>query len=193
MASALATLFDYTQDNPAGFGYDEGARAFAEGQSAMLLLGSYAVPKIRSFEPKFTVGSFALPATNDPAQTSLVSGVDILLAAGAGGAHPEESQRFIDLLMQPEVVQEYAEARVAIPTLGGSSNDDAALAGVQSYIDQERLVGFFDHQFIPAIPLGPLVQQFVLDRDTDVFLSGLDESEDKVAKRRTWGLGAVSS
>jgi raffinose/stachyose/melibiose transport system substrate-binding protein len=40
-------LYQYTQPNPAGFGYQEGTQAFAEGQSAMLLLGSYAVPQIR--------------------------------------------------------------------------------------------------------------------------------------------------
>lgn len=193
VAAKLGTLFDYTQPNPAAFGYQEGTRAFAEGESAMLLLGSYAVPQIRSFEPTFTVGSFALPATDDPAKTTLVSGVDVLVTAGADGDHPQESQRFIDFLMQPEVVQAYAEAQVAIPTLVGSTNDDPALAGVQPYIDEERVVGFFDHQFIPAIPLGPLVQQFVLDRDADAFLTGLDDSWDKVALRRTWGLGAVSS
>lgn len=186
-------LFEYTQPNPAGFGYQEGTVAFAAGESAMLLLGSYAVPQIRSFEPDFTVGSFALPATNDPAETRLVSGVDVLITAGAAGAHPEESRRFIEFLMQPEVVLDYAEQQVAIPALEGATNPDPALAGIQPYIEQERLVGFDDHQFIPAIPLGPLLQQLLIDEDPDAFLDGLDDSWDRVAQRRTWGLGAVSS
>lgn len=186
-------LFEYTQPNPAAFGYQEGTVAFADGQSAMLLLGSYAVPQVRSFEPDFTVGSFALPATNDPAETRLVSGVDVLVTAGAAGAHPEESRRFIEFLMQPDAVQDYAEQQVAIPALAGATNPDPALAGIQTYIDEERLVGFDDHQFIPAIPLGPLLQQLLIDRDTDAFLDGLDDSWDRVAQRRTWGLGAVSS
>ncbi|MGW6132274.1 ABC transporter substrate-binding protein [Cellulomonas sp. NPDC055163] len=186
-------LFEYTQPNPAAFGYQEGTVAFAAGDSAMLLLGSYAVPQIRSFEPDFTVGSFALPATNDPDDTRLVSGVDVLVTAGAGGAHPEESRRFIDFLMQPEAVQEYSEQQVAIPALAGATNPDPALAGIQPYIQQRRLVGFDDHQFIPAIPLGPLLQQLLIDEDADAFLDGLDDSWDRVAQRRTWGLGAVSS
>ncbi|MBB2924845.1 ABC transporter substrate-binding protein [Cellulomonas cellasea] len=186
-------LFEYTQPNPAGFGYQEGTVAFAAGESAMLLLGSYAVPQIRSFEPDFTVGSFALPATNDPTETRLVSGVDVLVTAGAAGAHPEESRRFIEFLMQPEAVQDYAEQQVAIPALEGATNPDPALAGIQPYILEERLVGFDDHQFIPAIPLGPLLQQLLIDEDPDAFLDGLDDSWDRVAQRRTWGLGAVSS
>lgn len=186
-------LFEYTQADPAAFGYQEGTVAFAAGGSAMLLLGSYAVPQIRSFEPDFTVGSFPLPATDDPADTRLVSGVDVLVTAGAGGAHPEESRRLVEFLLEPDAVQDYAEQQVAIPALAGATNPDPALAGIQPYIDQRRLVGFDDHQFIPAIPLGPLLQQFLIDEDTDAFLDGLDGAWDRVAQRRTWGLGAVSS
>lgn len=186
-------LFEYTQPNPAAFGYQEGTVAFAAGESAMLLLGSYAVPQIRSFEPDFTVGSFPLPATDDPADTRLVSGVDVLVTAGAGGAHPEESRRLIEFLLEPGAVQDYAEQQVAIPALEGASNPDPALAGIQPYIDEERLVGFDDHQFIPAIPLGPLLQQLLIDKDADAFLDGLDGAWDRVAQRRTWGLGAVAS
>ncbi|NMR21459.1 ABC transporter substrate-binding protein [Cellulomonas fimi] len=192
-AEKEAELFEYTQPNPAAFGYQEGTVAFADGESAMLLLGSYAVPQIRSFEPDFEVGSFALPATDDPDATTLVSGVDVLITAGANGAYPEASRRFIEFLMQPDVVQAYAEEQVAIPALEGASNPDPALAGVQPYIDSERIVGFTDHQFIPAIPLGPLLQQFLIDKDVDAFLGGLDDSWDRVAQRRTWGVGAVSS
>ncbi|MCK6211111.1 extracellular solute-binding protein [Georgenia sp. EYE_87] len=187
----LATLYDYTQPDPLAFGYQEGTRAFAQGESAMLLLGSYAVPQVRSFEPGFTVGSFALPGTDDPADTVLVSGVDVVITAAADGPHEEEAQRFIDFLMQPDVVQEYTEQQVAIPALEELANDDPALEGVQSYIEEGRIVGFFDHQFIPAIPLAPLLQQYLIDRDVEAFLGGLDDNWDRVAARRTWGLGAV--
>lgn len=189
----LATLFEYTQPDPLADGYQEGTRAFAEGQSAMLLIGSYAVPQVRSFEPDFTIGTFALPATENPEDTRLVSGVDVVITAGANGAHPEESMRFIEFLMQPDVVEEYAEQQLAIPTLEGVTNDDPALAGVRSYIEEGRTVGFFDHQFIPAIPLGPLLQQYLSDGNTDAFLGTLDENWDRVSQRRSWGLGAVES
>ncbi|GIG22381.1 ABC transporter substrate-binding protein [Cellulomonas chitinilytica] len=187
----LGELYDYTQPDPVSSNYQDGTRAFAEGKSAMLLLGSYAVPQIRSFEPTFTIGSFALPATNDPSKTTLVSGVDVLITTGAKGAHPEESKRFVDFLMQPDVVQKYSEAQVAIPAIKGASNDDPALVGVQPYIDDGRLVGFTDHQFIAAIPLAQLLQEYLLNHDASAMLRKLDNSWDKVAARRTWGLGKV--
>jgi len=187
----LGELYQYTQPDPVSSNYQDGTRAFAEGKSAMLLLGSYAVPQIRSFEPDFTVGSFALPATNDPSKTTLVSGVDVLVTTGAKSAHPEESKRFVDFLLQPDVVQKYSEDQVAIPAIQGASNDDPALVGVQSYIDDGKLVGFTDHQFIAAIPLAQLLQEYLLDGDASAMLRKLDNSWDKVAARRTWGLGKV--
>ncbi|AGZ41152.1 ABC transporter substrate-binding protein [Actinoplanes friuliensis] len=190
-AAELAELYRYTQPDPLSKGYEDGTAAFARGESAMLLLGSYAVPQIRDGKPGFTVASMALPATNDPAKTSLVSGVDVVLTASRNGAHPAESSKFINFLMGTKVMQDYCAAQVAIPTLKGLTNDDPALTGVQSYIRSGRIVGFTDHQFIQAIPLGPLLQEFLITGDENTFLRKLDSDWDKVAKRRTWGLGAV--
>jgi raffinose/stachyose/melibiose transport system substrate-binding protein len=190
-ASELAELYKYTQPDPLSKGYEDGTAAFAKGESAMLLLGSYAVPQIRLSKPKFTVGSMALPATNDPSKTTLVSGVDVVITAARDGAHPKESEKLIRFLMQREVMRAYCKAQVAIPTISGMSNSDPALKGVQRYIDSGRIVGFTDHQFIPAIPLAPLLQTFLLTGDRRTFLNDLDADWDRVAKRRTWGIGAV--
>ncbi|MGK5681459.1 ABC transporter substrate-binding protein [Actinoplanes sp. URMC 104] len=190
-ATKLAQLYRYTQPDPLSKGYEDGTAAFARGESAMLLLGSYAVPQIRAGKPGFTVGSMALPATNDPARTTLVSGVDVVITAARDGAHPAETAAFIDFLMGEQVMRDYCKAQVAIPTRKGLSNDDPALAGVQSYIGSGRIVGFTDHQFIQAIPLGALLQEYLIGGSEDTFLRKLDDNWDKVAQRRTWGLGAV--
>jgi raffinose/stachyose/melibiose transport system substrate-binding protein len=192
-AAALAKLYEYTQPDPLSKGYEDGTAAFAKGESAMLLLGSYAVPQIRASKPSFTVGSMALPATDDPSKTTLVSGVDVVITAARHGQHQAEVSRFIDFLMQPKVMTAYCKAQVAIPTLTGLTNDDPALSGVQSYINSGKIVGFTDHQFIPAIPLAPLLQTFLLSGDEQAFLHDLDSDWDRVAKRRTWGIGAVIS
>jgi raffinose/stachyose/melibiose transport system substrate-binding protein len=135
----------------------------------------------------------ALPATDDPSRTTLVSGVDVVITASREGSHPKESQQLVDFLMQPKVMQAYCKAQVAIPTLKGLTNDDPALAGVQTYIDSGKIVGFTDHQFIAAIPLAPLLQTFLLTNNESRFLADLDSDWDKVAKRRTWGIGALAS
>lgn len=190
----LGTLFGYTQPDAGSRGYDDGTQAFARGEAAMLLIGSYAIPQVRTFEPDFEIGSFALPATDDPQDTTVVSGVDVVLATAREGEHPEESRRLVEFLMEPERVAAYAEAQVAIPTLEGQSAQDPSLAELQPLIDAGRVDGFFDHQFIPAIPLGPQLQSYLLGgADAGTTLRELDEDWDAVAARRTWGLGAVES
>ena len=47
-ATELGELYKYTQPDPLSKGYEDGTAAFAKGESAMLLLGSYAVPQIRA-------------------------------------------------------------------------------------------------------------------------------------------------
>jgi len=190
-AQELDELYKFTQSDPLSKGYADGTAAFANGKSAMLLLGSYAIPQIRLSKPKFTVGSMALPATNDPSHTTLVSGVDVVLTASRNGPHPKESEELIRFLMQRSVVAAYSKAQVAIPCLKGLRNNDPALSGVQPYIDSGRIVGFTDHQFIPAIPLAPLLQSLILSGDVNQFLHGLDDDWNRVAKRRTWGIGAT--
>ncbi|MCE0537554.1 extracellular solute-binding protein [Kineosporia rhizophila] len=192
-ADRLGQLFRFTQPDPLSKGYEDGTAAFARGESAMLLLGSYAVPQIRLGKPEFTVGSMALPATDDPSRTTLVSGVDVVLTASREGENPEVVDRFLQFLMQEPVMSAYCRAQVAVPTLEGLTNDDPALAGVRDYIEAGRIVGFTDHQFIPAIPLAPLLQTFLLGGDEQTFLRDLDSDWDKVAQRRTWGLGTVIS
>ena len=189
----LSTLYEFTQPNVAAANYVDGTRAFAQGESAMLLLGSYAVPQVGTFEPDFTIGTFALPATDDPAETTLVSGVDVVLTVGRGTDVPEEARAFVDFLLEPDRLQQYSEEQVAIPCLVGVTNDDPALAGVQEYIDDDRLVGFTDHQFIPAIPLTQLLQEYLVTGDLDSSLDRLDTAWDRVAQRRSWGIGAVES
>ena len=119
--------------------------------------------------------------------------MDVVLTASRDGEHPRESQRFIEFLMGEKVMSEYCKAQGAVPTRKGITDPDPALAGVQEYLDSGKIVGFTDHQCIPAVPLGPLLQTFLLDGDVDAFLRDLDDAWDKVAKRRTWGLGAVKS
>ena len=115
----------------------------------MLLQGIWAITAIRDFNPEFEIGTFALPM-DDPDDTKLVSGVDVALTMPKEPAHPEESLALIEYLMRPEVVDKYVTDQAAIPTLTGVLSEDPALEGLLPYFEDERLVGFTDHQ-IPRV------------------------------------------
>jgi raffinose/stachyose/melibiose transport system substrate-binding protein len=183
VAERLFQLFQYTQEDSFSRNYNDGNQAFANGESAMYLQGIWAIPVIRSFNPEFEIGVFPYPVQG-PNDTNLVSGVDVAITMGREPAHLEESMRFINYLMTPEVQEFYVEAQSAFPTLEGTEPTDPALVDLVPYFDDERLVGFTDHYIPPAIPLQAINQQFLIDGDQDAYLTQLDEEWDKVARRR---------
>lgn len=184
VAARMAELYDHTQPTLFERGYDDGNQAFANGEAAMYLQGSWAIPVIEGFEPDFEVGTFPLP-TDDPDQTRLVSGVDVAFTTGADTEHPDEVLTFIEWMLTPDVQQRYAADQAAIPARKDLFTDEPALAGLLPWFEQERLVGFSDHQVPASIPLDAFNQEFLRDGNQDAYLSNLDEEWDKYIRRTT--------
>lgn len=185
VADKLAELYRYAQPDMLSRDYNAGNQAFAQGRAAMYLQGSYALPAIEEFGPEFEIGTFALPPTEDPSRTLLVSGVDVALTMSRSTEHPEEAMTFIRYLMRPDVVTTYAREQNAIPPLKGLRSDDPALAELLPYFDQGRITGYPDHRIPPAVPLKALLQQYLIDGRRDALLRALDGEWDKVQARRS--------
>lgn len=179
-----AKLFSYAQPNKFSVDYDSGNQAFAQGKSAMLLQGSWAIPVIRGFKPNFDIGVFPYPATDDPAKTMITSGVDVALTAPKNGPHHAEAMKFIEFLMRPENVRAYVKAQSAVPTLKNLDPTEPALRDLTPYYDQDKVIGFTDHHIPLSVTLDAFLQQYLIDGNLNGFLSTLDDEWDKVAKRR---------
>lgn len=183
-ATKLAKLFSYAQPGAEAAGYNDGNAAFGAGESAMYLQGSFAIPAIRAANPDAKIASFPYPTSNDPAKTTLVSGVDVTLAIGKDTKHPLEAQKFVDYLMSPAVLDYYAGAQSSLtPVLDAAPSTDPALAGMQGLFAEGKVIGYFDHHVPPSIPLAPLLQQYILDGKQGEFLSRMDHEFEKVAAR----------
>ncbi|WP_120338989.1 ABC transporter substrate-binding protein [Cryobacterium soli] len=179
-------LFSYCQDNFASRDYNAGNKAFADGESAMYLQGSYAIPAIRANNPDAAIGSFPYPVTDDADSRVVVSGVDVGIMVGRNTPHAAEAQKFVDYLMSPDVVAAYSEAQSTFsPLLDAAPNNDPALAGLEPYFSAGKIIGFIDHQIPAAVPLVNLLQTLVITGDTETFLTDLDSEWDKVAARTT--------
>ncbi|KJC65611.1 ABC transporter substrate-binding protein [Agreia bicolorata] len=177
-------LYSFCQDDFASRDYASGNKAFGAGDSAMYLQGSYAIPAIRATNPDAQIASFPYPVTNDPDSRVVVSGVDVGLSIGRDTPHRKEAQRFVDYLMSPEVVQSYSEAQSTFsPLKNAVPNADPALAGLEPYFTDGRIIGFIDHQIPASIPLVNMLQSLVLTGDSEAFLSDLDSEWSKVAAR----------
>lgn len=185
-ATKLAKLFSYAQPGADGAGYDDGNAAFGAGESAMYLQGSFAIPAIRAANPDAKIASFPYPTTNDPAKNTLVSGVDVTLAIGKDTKHPVEAKKLVDYLMSPAVLDYYAAAQSSLtPVTDAAASTDPALAGMQGFFTDGRVIGYFDHHVPASIPLPALLQQFIIDKDQPAFLNRMDHEFEKVAARTT--------
>lgn len=177
-------LFSYCQDDFASRDYNAGNAAFAQGESAMYLQGSYAIAPIRATNPDAPVGTFPYPVTDNADERIVVSGVDVGISIGRDTPHRAEAQRFVDYLMSPEVVTAYSESQSTFsPLLDAAPNADPALAGLEPYFSDGRIIGFIDHQIPASIPLVNLLQSMVLTGDSKTFLRDLDTEWSKVAAR----------
>ena len=65
-AEKIKELTAYGQEGPFAYGYNDACTAFANGESAMFTIGSYAVPQIKSVNPDMDIDSFVLPGSDDP-------------------------------------------------------------------------------------------------------------------------------
>lgn len=187
VAERMLELTERANDNAAGLGYDDGNRVFANGESAMLMHGSYVLPAVRSLNPDLELGSFVLPATDEAAETELVSGVDVVLTMGASPQHEEEALEFVRFLMEPENVERYVEEQSAVPTIEGLEPTDETVAEVFDFFEEERITAYVDHSIPPAVNLQPLTQAFLLSGNEERWLAELDEEWDKVAARSAFG------
>ena len=57
VAEKMLELLNYGEDGPFGYGYNDACTAFANGESAMYTIGSYAIPQIKSVNPDMNIGS----------------------------------------------------------------------------------------------------------------------------------------
>lgn len=184
IADKLLQLFRYAQPGAIGADYATGNKAFADGKAAMYLNGSFAVPAIRAANPDAKIASFPYPATNDPAKTTVVSGVDVALAMGRDTPHRAEAQKFIAFLMSKEAIDRYAKNQSAFaPIRSAAPQQDPALKGMAPYFTAGKVDGYMDHRLPPSIPLVNITQQFVLDGDKARFLNSLDNEWFKIAAR----------
>ncbi len=77
VAEKMLELLDHAQDDPFAYNYNDACTAFANGESAMYCIGSYAVPQIQSVNPDMDIDSFVMPGCDNADDNVLNSGVDL--------------------------------------------------------------------------------------------------------------------
>ena len=174
-AEKLLKLLDYAEDGPMAYSYEDACTAFARGQSAMFPCGSFAVPQILSANPEMNIGLFAMPASDNPDDRIIVSGVDLcwnMLAAKE--EHRDQIYEVIDFLNEPENLQTYCDDQKAIPCIEGDFTLDPLFDDIQDFLDEGKVIDYPDHSYPSGMACDAQLQAFLLDGDVDAFLANWD-------------------
>lgn len=177
VAEKEKALLAYAQDNPAAYGYNDACTAFAKGESAMFVIGSYAVPQIKSVNPDMNIDSFVFPASNNAEENVLNSGNDLQFSIMKNCEHKEEAYEVLRFFMEDENVQSYIDDQSAVPCKKGDFELPSMLDGMKEYINEGKLVDYQDHHYPSEMSVDAMIQTYLLDDSenaTNKFLKKFD-------------------
>lgn len=160
-------LLEYAQPNPVAYGYNDACTAFARGQSAMYIIGNYAIPQIRSVNPDMNIDSFVFPASNVAEENILNSGNDLMFCVMEDCEYKEEAYEVLRFLLEDENVQLYLDAQSAVPCKMGDFEISRDLDGMREYIDNGLVADYQDHHYPSEMAVDAMIQTYLLDESDD--------------------------
>ncbi|MBD5088201.1 MAG: extracellular solute-binding protein [Clostridiales bacterium] len=175
VAEQMKTLLQYGPKDFVAYSYNDACTAFARGEAAMFMIGSYAVPQIKSVNPDLNIDSFVYPASNNPEDNILTSGIDLQFCVMKDCPNKEAAYEVLRFLLEDENVQEYMDNQNSIPCKEGTFTLATMLNGMKEYIEEGKVTDFQDHFYPSEMAVDALIQTYLLDGDTDKFLKKFDE------------------
>jgi raffinose/stachyose/melibiose transport system substrate-binding protein len=180
----MLQLLRFANKDASARAYPDGNTAFAQGKGAMYLQGPWAIGELAKAAPKLAVGTFALPSTDNPDDRKARVNLDLALWIPKGAADPAGGHRFLSYLLTPEVMNKYNQDNLAyVPVKNPPPVTDDRIAGLQPYVQQSKFYQGAGTYVPPIIPLGNYLQDLVLTRDGERFLSRLDNDWARLARR----------
>ena len=174
VAEEMKTLLQYGEANPVAYSYNDACTAFAKGESAMYMIGSYAVPQIQSVNPDINIDSFVFPSSNNKEDMVLTSGVDLQFCVMEDCPNKEAAYEVLRFLLEDENVQDYIDNQNAVPCKKGDFKLASMLDGMREYLDNGIVTDYQDHFYPSEMAVDAMIQTYLLDGDTEAFLKKFD-------------------
>ena len=174
ISEKMLEMLAYGQDGPFAYGYNDACTAFANGESAMYTIGSYAVPQIKSVNPDMDIDSFVMPGCDDKDENILNSGVDLQFCVTKECKNKEAAYEVLDFFLEHDSVQKYLDDQNAVPCLDEEFDLAPMLDGMKDYITAGKMVDYQDHSYPSEMAVDAQIQTFLLKQDVDAFLTKFD-------------------
>lgn len=174
ISEKMLEMLAYGQDGPFAYGYNDACTAFANGESAMYTIGSYAVPQIKSVNPDMDIDSFVMPGSDDKDGNILNSGVDLQFCVTKECKNKEAAYEVLDFFLEHDSVQKYLDDQNAVPCLDEEFELAPMLDGMKDYITAGKMLDYQDHSYPSEMAVDAQIQTFLLKQDVDAFLTKFD-------------------
>ena len=110
------------QPRPFDATFGDATALMAQGETAMIIQGIWAVDNTASIDPDFNAGLFAVPVSDDPEDATLSVDSSVVWSVYSGGENVSEAKDFLNWLVSPDQMQ----------TLGDESGSLMAFTGFQA-------------------------------------------------------------
>lgn len=95
----LDLMLEYGQDKPLDASWNEAAAMFAQGKQAMMFEGIWAYDTISQIAPDMEVGLFALPITDEAADTKMAADVNGTWHVSNTSEHPDVAKDILNWIV----------------------------------------------------------------------------------------------
>lgn len=177
VAEKEKALLPYAQKNPVAQGYNDACTAFARGESAMYVIGNYAIPQIRSVNPDMNIGSFVFPASSNADENILNSGNDLMFCVMATCENKEAAYEVLRYMQKDESIRTYLDAQSAVPCKKGDFEIVPELEEMREYIENGLVADYQDHHYPSEMAVDAMIQTYLLDdgeNATETFMERFD-------------------
>ncbi len=144
----------------------------------MYVIGSYAVPQIKSVNPDINIDSFVFPGSNHKEDNVLNSGNDLQWSVMAGNESKKEAiYEVLNFLYEDENIQTYLDDQSAVPCKKGNFELPSMLDGMKPYIQNDKMADYQDHHYPAEMSVDAMIQTLLVDESDnaiDTFLQRFD-------------------
>lgn len=174
VAEKMLALLPYAQNDPFAYNYNNACTAFANGESAMYCIGSYAVPQIQSVNPDMDIDSFVMPGSSNADENVLNSGIDLQFCITSNCKNKEAAYEVLSFLLEDSTIQTYLDDQNAVPCKDAEFTLPSSLDGMTEYIKEGKMTDYQDHYYPAEMSVDAQLQTFLLNQDVDAFLKKFD-------------------
>jgi raffinose/stachyose/melibiose transport system substrate-binding protein len=180
----MVQLAGYSNDDAESRTYGDGNVAFAKGETAMLMQGPWALGEIAKTNEDLALGTFPLPASDDPEDLKVRVNLDLALWIPEVGTDHESARKFVSFLMQKDIMDEYnAEFLGFGTTTDAAPATDERILGMQEFYEDGKFYLGASQRVHLSIPTANYVQAIATGANVDSTLARLDADWARLALR----------